>query len=256
MSESSDSGALSESAMQNELESFDYEIEQINSQLKEAKKQYREIKRLTGKIDRESVEQICHCEIDLKLIERKKKFMEEKKITREMLEKMSEMNNNDYKIYVFEYIVQFYVDLAKSVVSDKEAGKNIENHDFYKEKFFFEKFSRFYGWSSKCRCGLGQQFELLPKEIFSLASKEQMENTISINKILHGVSLIDFGDKLKYLSKEQLEEIYSYGKSFNGDNPFKKVAKSNIDFPPDSPIYEFLNDRIPQMEGGGCCLLL
>ena len=246
MSESSDSGALSESAMQNELESFDYEIEQINSQLKEARKQFREFKRVEGKINTESVVQICRCEIQLKLIERRKKFMEEKKITREMLEKMK-------KDYTFKHeIGQSYIDLAKSVVSDKAAGKDIENHDFYIEKFFFDLF--YFG---------NYQFDIyefklenLPEEVFSLAGKEQMENIIEVGSFFKKTPpLIRFGDKLQYLSEGQLRDIYYIGAFSSyinekdyGKKQFKEIAKSNINFPPDSPIYKFLTETIPDME--------
>lgn len=254
MSESSDSGALSESAMQNELESFDYEIEQINSQLKESKKQFREFKRVEGKINTESVVQICRCEIQLKLIERRKKFMEEKKITREMLEKM----NKDYTF--MHEIGQSYIDLAKSVVSDKAAGEDITNHDFYKEKFFFDLFY-FGDYQFKI-----SEFKLenLPEEVFSLAGKEQMENIIEAGSFFkHTPDLIRFGDKLQYLSEEQLMQIYyiddrraSYtgisvshsGERDYGKKQFKEIAKSNINFPPDSPIYKFITETIPDME--------
>lgn len=249
MSESSDSGALSESAMQNELESFDYEIEQINSQLKESKKQFREFKRVEGKINTESVVQICRCEIQLKLIERRKKFMEEKKITREMLEKM----NKDYTF--MHEIGQSYIDLAKSVVSDKAAGKDIENHDFYKEKFFFDLF-----YFGDYQFQISEfKLENLPEEVFSLAGKEQMENIIEAGSFFRKWTpdLIRFGDKLQYLSEEQLRDIYYIGATnFNidmkckdyGKKQFKELAKSNINFPPDSPIYKFITETIPDME--------
>lgn len=252
MSESSDSGALSESAMQNELASFDGEIEQINSQLKDAKKRFREFKRVEGKIDKGYVVRICDCEIQLKLIECRKKFMEEKKITREMLEEMR-------KDYTFMHeIAQSYIDLAKSVIADNAAGKDITTHDFYKEKFFFDIF--YCGEAYKSKGIYDFQLKDLPEEVFSLAGKEQMENIVdAFNFFMEAPALIRFGDKLQYLSKDQLSSIYSivvrkgehkkndfeddYGKK-----QFKEIAKSNINFPPDSPIYKFITETIPDME--------
>ncbi len=265
---------LSAEELQQELASFDDDIAELNTQLEEAYAELAKEKLLVKRVGARPVDEryksaIFEAENALIELECQKDFVKKNKMSREMMEQSGKKFEQERSDWIQS--------LAESVVADKNEGKDIKNHNFYKFKFFFGLYNKNYKSDVEVEKGkslfyygklANDSLGDLPKEIYSLASQEQVENLP--DEVLFKGWVAYFGEKLQYLDKFQVENMASFenfqDNALSGTKWFlSNLKKENVNFPPNSPIaqklkefppkaFEPVREPSPAMETlGACC---